>query len=407
MSEADCREINERGSLRGRPVDPGAVTIWDERRAVWDGLRVFTGRKPDVIGWFRSGQEGLEGRGGFRDTVYMRSFQYDILCSELLRTGDLDVIRAVLWNAYPTGRYAAPDWASLVGDRRLGPAERIIAWRRSRAPAGSPVRRGDVKEFWELFGEALSPDVILRLETEYTGFAWEVIERAPDAAVGRDGLDRLLLPLLRREYLGVKQGGLVKRALQALSRLHGQDQSNLAGEILDRLAAWDAMGDERSAVMWSGLRRPGLLDAATSSRIAALAREARVPRNAAEAFHLYPPTPKGLREVVRAEGGWQRHFEEYVEAAFGKPDAETAVEFLRALAGRRDPGPGRFVPSSMCQRLREGNVVLLVDEERKRLLERAWAPIPEALEYVRLREEATPGDGPVDATGNEGEAVTE
>lgn len=464
MTEADCREINEHHTLGGRAVGERVVTMWERDMAVWDGIQVFTGRKADVLNWFRSGQEGLEGRGGFQNAARMRNFQYDMLCSKLLGAGDLEIIRAVLWHAHPTGRYTAPEWADLIEDERLGIDERIVCWARSHGPA---LDAQAVREFWRLFGKELGPDHILRLDTEYKGFPWPVVYRAEasGAEVSRERLVQLLLALVRREYLSACGGRLVERALRGLAGLSGgraasgssskdvmsaavdrppvlrgestatargeggatpslvhpsarrDEKRPIARRLLEKLFRWDGLGDERSVVMWAGLRPAGF-DEETAGDLLRFMCRARVPVNAARAFYAYAATPafrsggaqrrrsadlqKSAEPPRVASGpgsyqpgaggpggpfvatGWQRHFEKYLKAAFGKQDEGERIAFLAALARHERALSRRLRESPFCRRLREGNVVLRVTEDERRLLDRAWRDFPEALGRIRV-----------------------
>ena len=52
LTEADIESITAKGILRGREVCPRVQRKDDS--LIWDGERVFTGKKSDIIAWFRS-----------------------------------------------------------------------------------------------------------------------------------------------------------------------------------------------------------------------------------------------------------------------------------------------------------------------------------------------------------------
>jgi len=385
MTEGDCKEINEKGTLRGRPLKKGISTIWQEEYKVWEGIQVFTGKKRDVIRWFLDSRRRVVGRGGFRSTVYMRSFQYDMLVSQLLRSGDIDVIRAVLRGAYRTGQYSVPEWTALLQDKRLSTTERISAWQRV-AELSAQSSGEKVEKFWEFFDEEITTDDIVEL-TMRSNFCWEVFAHVGNSKrkVSREEACRLLYPILRREYLGVCDGALVEKALRALRQVNNGKESKVAEHALSKLISWDKAGDVRSPVMWSGLSTLSEVDGETAKKLKALMATAKVPENAGRAFHAYARTPLGAKEL--AEKGWRSYFTTYLQVAFGKKTREEQYYYLRALSGYRRVKDGRaeFVEfDELPSALRKGKVSLVVNDAQKKLLEKAWEHTPEALKHVAV-----------------------
>ena len=82
LTAADQRDINERHMLRGRPVTGKVDPQYDD--LTWDGLRVFTGKKRDVTGWFRtlskSEAQRIMGGNQYSGISSKRNYQYDLLC---------------------------------------------------------------------------------------------------------------------------------------------------------------------------------------------------------------------------------------------------------------------------------------------------------------------------------------
>ena len=125
ITDEECAEINAAGTLHGRPV--GVQT--SDRGGVRDGILVFTGKKSDAINWFLSDCEGLEGIGGDRGYVPIRNVQYDMLTSALLRTGDIDIIRAVQGDL-PLRSNPFADAAQTLGMTEAALVEHLVDLRR-------------------------------------------------------------------------------------------------------------------------------------------------------------------------------------------------------------------------------------------------------------------------------------
>jgi hypothetical protein len=380
VTQEDIKEMDSKGTLRGRTVPYSC--FWEPRRARWDGIQVFTGRKSDVINWFLGGQEGLGELGGFRDTASMKGIQYNLLCSALLQTGDLDIIRVMIWEVRGDDEYLRPDWKQLVGDRRLTTAERIVAWARS-------PDRDRPEDFWTLFGKELTADDILTISSRADYFTpWRVFYALVDNRLSpfRERARALLGSLVRREYLSIARGLLVSQAVRALEGLAPRDRQHISA-VLDRIVEWDALGDERSAVLWKGTGAPADYDAGLARRVRDIAMRARCSENAAIAFWNYTRTPLGIDEVRKAEGGWQRYFEAYLARL--PADYNTAIGLLAALAGHTDLHGNFTDPGDrpLRQYLEEGKVTLTVSKQLMARLEQAWRRhVPQALEHVRLKE---------------------
>jgi hypothetical protein len=212
MTQADCEEVNKKRTLRGRLVE--GKTIWREKLSVWDGIQVFTGRKRDVVSWFRHARPG--GRPVAIDYVFMRGYQYDMLVSELLQMDDMDVTRAIIHGAYPTGRYTLPEWDRLLTDKRLKVVERLKVWERVWYITREEGKRDkDRQRFWKLFGDEMTTDDIIESDM-VRHFRWEMFHSCEGFIPPKQKTNALLLPVLRREYLGVNEGQLMHQALVAL-----------------------------------------------------------------------------------------------------------------------------------------------------------------------------------------------
>lgn len=398
LTERDAKDINTlqkvgesgdlKGTLRGRPVDLRLLG----RAGTLDGLQPFTGRKADVVNWFRSGREGLTGGGGSKLGVPPVHFQYALLCSALLQTGDVDIIRAILWSkdnsTYCTG-YLAPDWKKLIEDRRLTTPERILAWRRSYG--NSWGGRECTKAFWRLFGDDLKSEHLLEIQASGQRLPWEVLFKLPGQRTPGKKAREVLLPLLRREYLSVGKGELIRGALRCLNSLHESSDMKYPNMLLDKLSEWDQLGDDRSVLMWDGLRAFSKWDDKTCTRVRTFIAKARVPQNAAKAFWAFSYSTSG-RKIIRGDKrGWQVLYEEYLRIAFEKSDTDRdvrrqkQVEFLQALTGeyRAKDGKVSFRKNlSFLQFLQESKVVLTVTDEQRKVLAGAWSHFPEAMKHV-------------------------
>ena len=384
MTEADCKEINEKHTFRGRPLGEGTMTTWDPSQSVWKDLPVFSGKKADVVKWFTSGQPGLKGRESFRSHFSMRWFQYELLCSQLLRSGDVDVIRAVLWHAYPVG---TPEWRALADDKRLTHADRIVAWLRTSPRSNDP--RGAPKEFWKRFGAKLTPQDVIRLCRDYHFPPWaygawqRVTERKPvkrvylawRPATDRKTIDRVMLPLLERKNLHVKtrtRSNVVSEAAYALGKIR-RDDSDLGRLLLGKLAAWDAAGEKGSHELWEGITLRQA-DEQSAKQLRAFWPTARFPANAARGFYAYAATPAGKGELQRL--GWQAYFDRYLALAFGKQKRDEQLAWLSALAGRR-----------LEKAVIRDKADVVVTEKQFEVLKQVWKAHPNVLERVVVEDE--------------------
>jgi len=191
-------------------------------------------------------------------------------------------------------------------------------------------------------------------------------------SISFDEAKRVLFPLFRREYLGIGESPIDSHLLSAvasrLMRFRGNEEE-VSEFVFGKMKEWDGLGDERSLELWTGIGK--LRDA---DELAAFAITAKVPQNAAEAFYAYPQTPAGQQKVVKAPGGWQEHFDNYLHAAFDRKDK--APDYLRAMVRR-----------SLLFALNEGSVTLTVTAEQKRIFDEAWKDVPEALKHVQVKEE--------------------
>ena len=152
---------------------------------------------------------------------------------------------------------------------------------------------------------------------------------------------------------------------------------------LDKLASWDALGDERSAVAWRGVR-PGVssLGDEAAGKLKALIRAAKIPLNAAEAFYAYPKCPAGAKEIKSI--GLAAYLRSYLDMAFSKGGSLREYPFLRALVAT-DP-----LAEQLTRMVRDQKVDLTVTSREFALLKRAWRKAPQALEYLVVEDEDRP-----------------
>jgi hypothetical protein len=380
MTQADCNEINKNDTLRGRSVRDNVATGWNARDAVWDGLQVFTGNKRDVVAWFESGQLGLEGRGGFQNIVNMRNFQYDLLCSCLLATGDNEIIRAVVWHAAPTGRYADREWRALALDSKRPMPERIAAW------CYWSFNRTDgtklASDFLDIFGSDLEPSHIMIAHLRRK-FRWDVLRQAGRLSKPeqRSRLSDVCFALIRREYLSVTPegcGNLVDHCLHWLESSGALKRPAKRREVIARLAAWDQLGDVRSTAMWKRLN-PANFDAESAADVRAVALTARLASVSGRTFWLYLSTPAGKTEV-KTDGG-KGFASEYFKRAFAEPTPDETRGLLHALVETLE---GR---DALMQMLRGRKVDITVPPKQFALIKQAWINAPEALDFLIVEEE--------------------
>jgi hypothetical protein len=398
ITQADLREISEKGTLRGRKVVAKFRRVHGDS-LVWDGLRVFTGKKSDIIGWFRTfpqlEAQRMMGGEQFSGAINLRNYQYDMLCSALLQSGDVDIRRAVIWNYLGCGSlYLATDWERAAGDPELSLVDRLVADLRRRA-----WTKEWPEVFWREYAPRLQPDDLIAVLADGRGY--NGMPHGWSALVGRqasfDKHKKLLLPLFKREYLTVHSEigpvDVIGRVAGILSDFRDEAGYELDVFFLDKLIEWDQLGDERSVVLWRGLTWPKTWNDQLAAKALAFTKAAKIPRNAAISFYRYAGTPVGVREVHKTPDGWQRHFEYYLSIAFAKERDYDQQRFLAELLGYKDR-KGKFHETGMVQRMRDGSVVLEVTTEQKKVLEAAWKRQPEALKYVKLKEEQMEEEGP-------------
>jgi len=362
----EIKEIREKGTLHGRPV---CKLHQDCRKeAIWDGIRVFTGKKSDIIGWLQSPQNEARNRMGgdqYTPSQYVENFQYDILCKCLLDSEDQDVKRAVIWHYIGMGTgYLNPEWKQLAGDKSLSVAERAMADIRG----AMRQTNGCMEAFLRHKDELQTHDIVCML-VDMKSWMGSGLPEYLLSDISHEDKKALLLPTLRREYLDVTVGTtpIVRIIADILGQM--EKDTDVQAVTLDRLVECDRLGDERSALLWYGIN-----SSVDAERLRTLAMTATVPRNAATAFYAYANTPVGQKQVVNTPGGWQKHFQSYLQAAFARNDR--AYDFLRAMAGE-----------FLLPPLNRGNVTLTVTAEQKKILDSAWKDVPDALKHVQVKEE--------------------
>ena len=381
LTEADQRDINERHILRGRPVTGKVSPQYDD--LTWDDLRVFTGKKRDVIGWFRTFSMSEAQRVmGFNQHSGMSSkgnYQYDLLCSALLQSGDADVRRVVLWNyqGLNTG-YLVDDWKALAKDESLAPADRLLGGIRAYWETRWKNRDSWPQVFWADFADQVQPEDIVAIELEMKAwndrgyFTWEVFDaKYADRAKAQE----LLLALVRREYLGVKKPGgrrpVIDYAFLCLRQSVRQSGGTFGTRVIRKLL--EMSDDKRSADAWRCAVVWGC-DDESAMKVRRLALETRWHGVAGSVFWKFFKTPAGEKEA-KQDGG-KRFIEEYFNVAFGKKGYQETEEYLRALTGYE--GRGRY----LMRMLKERRVDVEVDQTRFSVLKRAWETVPEALDFV-------------------------
>ena len=381
LTAADQRDINERHMLRGRPVTGKVDPHYEE--LTWDGLRVFTGKKRDAIGWFRTFSMGEAQRMmGFNQHSGVSSkgnYLYGLLCSALAQCGDADVRRAVLWNYQGLNRgYLIDDWKALAKDESLGSADRLLAGIRAYWETRWKNRDSWPQVFWTDFADQVQPEDIVAVELEMKAwnhrgyFTWEVFD--PKYA-DRAKAEELLLALVRREYLGVKKSrahsSVIEYAFKHLVHYATQSGSTLGTRVVCKLL--EMADDKRSGDAWRCAVVYGC-DDESAMKLRRLALEARWPGVAGSVFWKFFKTPAG--EMEAKQDGGKRFLEEYLNVAFGKKGYQETEEYLRALTGYE--GRGRY----LMRMLKERRVDVEVDQTRFSVLKRAWETVPEALDFV-------------------------
>ena len=383
MTEADCEEICTKRSLRGRPVNQQVG--WEPRNAVWKDAPVFRGTKAGVLAWFKPGPQRKHAAfmGGFRGVGHMRNFQYDLLCDQLLRTGDLDIVRAVIWNCHDgssTG-FLLPTWQSLFRNRRLDPADRLAAWLRWWSVATWPgeyrrevaERKKAKKRCWDALAPHLRPADIAKVHVgmqsrRYAGYAvWELLE---GGHVTKDQAGRILLPIVADRYLQhPKLMACVIAALRRFPQLHKQ--------------AVAALGAAKPAQQAQNLLllQPRDIDPANAKKVRTLALHADAPRTAGRAFWTYVATATGLAELKR-DGG-RTLLPAFVAAALKRPP-DQAREALQALIDAR-PRPVRW--PNLAFILARGKADIVVTPKQFDILKAAWKKMPKALDYVVVEDQ--------------------
>ena len=387
MTKADCDDITTRHVLRGRPIEGRVVCPWSPAQAEWSGIGALSGRAADVVTWFRDGQPGAERLGGFQNVLRMRTFQYDLMCAELLASDDVDVTRAVLWHAHKLGRYCVPELEAVAGNADLSVPERVVAWERGRRPRGTArVSPADADAFWEMFADDLTPGVVRRIVRGGRDLPWEVFDRRIETASAgeKDRLLKFAGDLVRSGYAGVGGGYLVRRGVDLTYKLGRVEEHVLSRLFIELLAAEDRKGVEGCEVLWCGVRALGQLEERAAKSLAELAYTARFAPNAARAFYAFARTPLGARRMAAA-AGWQRHFQRYCAAALAKKLRNDRMTFLRALAGLTNETSLKHTPFPLVQYLRQGNVTVRVrDLDELDVVLEAWAAEPKAVGHVML-----------------------
>ncbi len=391
MTQADCEEIDKKCTLRGRPLEQGINTIWNPEMEVWSGLQVFTGRKRDIINWFVHDKVPIEGMGGFRSTCYMRSFQYDMLVSKLLQVDDIDITRAVIRGACPTGHYTLPELERLLTDKRFSTVDRLgVWWRVLYVSHKGNAWKKNRERFWKLFGDEITTDDIIESDV-VRHFRWEMFHPCEGFIPPKQKTNALLLPVLRREYLGVNEGQLMHQALMALQDVNGKKDSGLIEKIVRNIVAWDELGDSRSSYVWHGPGAWGTItywpsaNDDTGQMLKGLITAAKVPQNAAEAFFAFAKTPFGKKEIEKI--GWQTYFDTYLKNAMSKKTEEKQHAYLRALSGYSFSDGSRTQFHSypnLVEYIEEGNVDL--SAVREHILRKAWGDNPMFLSYLKKKE---------------------
>ena len=384
LTVEECRQINQKHTLDGVPV----ISPVPEYEVVWEHSRVLAGTRDEVLGSFLS--KYRIGLGGSRDVRNPRSYLHDRLCHRLLRSGDGELVRAVVWNYalfFPTG-YLRADWARLKGDRTLSPAGRLVVWvhwwtvdpPRGDGPeiAKRSIARADT--FWRELGPQLRSEDLVRvmLDAEWGPHALTVPVRVADVwnvvfwppALTQERAEKLMLPMVRRQYLSY--GPLVCSAARRVWRFPA-----LRKPFLARLVEFDAAGDTRGILLWNTFE-PRSVDDASARTIRTLAFSARLWQVAGRAFWAYRDSPAGRREAAADRGA--ALLRTYLRTAFAKKTPDEQVDFLRGLVDTRD---GSLDLLSM---LRRGRVDITVTPDQFELLKLAWGKDRRALDYVIVEE---------------------
>ena len=381
LTAADQRDINERHMLRGRPVTGKVDPHYEE--LTWDGLRVFTGKKQDIIGWLRtfsmSEAQRIMGGNQYSGIDSKGNYQYDLLCSQLLQSGDSDIRRAVLWNyqGLNTG-YLTDDWQALSKDRSLGSAARLVAGIRAYWETRWKNRDSWPQVFWTAFADQVQPEDIVAIELEMKAwndrgyFTWEVFDpKYADHAKAQE----LLLALVRREYLGVKRPGgrspVIGYAFNQLVHYATESGGTLGTRVVFKML--EMADDRRSGDAWRCAVVCGC-DDESAMKVRRLALETRWHGVAGSVFWKFFKTPAGEKEA-KQDGG-ERFLEEYLDVAFGKKRYQETEEYLRALTGYE--GRGQY----LMRMLKERRVDVEVDQTQFSVLKRAWETVPEALGFL-------------------------
>jgi len=383
LTKADCDEINGKSTLRGRPVS-GRVA-WAPSQATWDGERVFTGKKSDIIAWFRGypqlTAQTVMGGDQYSGHQKMRNYQYDLLCDALLNSGDPEVRKAVVWDyvGFGTG-YLRPRWEALRKDPKFGgPGDRLAAALRivRLAPSKWP------KAFWTTYAKDTRPEDLVAVHLELrgwnpNGFTWEVFRpRHVHYAQAR----ALLRPLVRREYLTSRLGergrSIVELALVLLHQFGpaaAADVETVVREAICHAEKWRAGSD---------LLLPRLdvshLAADVARELRALALGSGEPDVAGAAFWQYLKTPAGRHELKK--GGAERYLSGVMTAALARPTREQRVKYLRALVATRE------ARACLLRLLRDRKAEIAVAKDQFPVLKSAWRKAPEAIKFILPKEE--------------------
>ena len=390
LTREDCREIDEKGTFRGvkvagRVIEREVAGIPVERDYVWNDQRVLSGKKSDIIGWFQPGPQRsfvgeLSGSPGHFDA---RVYQYDLLSHELLRSGDTDVVRAVLWN-YGNVRtgYMTEDWQKLFGDDQLALADRLVAWVRWQVHTLWPSRWAEHKRqletrvelCWRALGPEVQPEHIVHARVDMYArnpcdSAWQSF--FSPRHVTEERAERLFLPLVRREYLA--HGPVVFDAVRHLCRF-----PKLRAGLLAKLMEFDAERDRRSVGLWEALDVKTLGDA-SARRLRAFALRANLDQVAGRGFWAYLATPAGRKETQK-DGG-KAFLLAYLRVAFARRAASDTRGRLGALAQTGDDR------RALVRIIIDSKVDISVTKAQLGALRSAWYRVPGVADYLIVEEE--------------------
>jgi hypothetical protein len=156
ITKAEIEELNKNNRLRGRSC-PGCIDHNRHPNGVeYAGLKVFSGKKDDVIAWFREGGPGWKKDEDKDDWAY--STVYDILVSELLMSGDKEIIECLIRHAESTSGCVASDWHKAAMNPAFAIPLRLVAWARGYGLDGATEdAMVAAKGFWKAFDRDIKP----------------------------------------------------------------------------------------------------------------------------------------------------------------------------------------------------------------------------------------------------------